>query len=384
MWPVCPLLTTPLTKVISLDSRQRKKQHTERLEEEKKHFTAVITELEDHIAELKIQETGWMRDKDAWASAHQQYQGCIDAMHMEKEELVRQHTLETAQLRQKNAVLLERVQHLEGSVAMSAAPSSTGFAPPTDFSDFGDLPAPWDDFAGHHGFSLETPPAAEPPKPVHVQPQPAETTAHDDDKTVASGLLLMLLLCGAWVASRGSAASSTQLLPAIPDDVRTASATLLDSIYRDTGVHLDGSSAVTKPEPSATAPNAYDFHGLSSAPMDALHRGLTSPSAQQLQEQAFALTPAQYNRITGGEDTLMSPPPTAALEPPRRLKSLSEAVASAVASAGTRPGGLADTYARSLMKDRVPTQVLQDFARMVAQSNFRIDEGRWRHHEPLD
>jgi hypothetical protein len=37
-----------------LDSRQRKKLHTERLEEEKRHYTALINNLEEDMAEAKL------------------------------------------------------------------------------------------------------------------------------------------------------------------------------------------------------------------------------------------------------------------------------------------------------------------------------------------
>ena len=64
----------------SLDSRQRKKQHTERLEDEKKHFTAVINDLEEDLAEAKLA-------LDDWARKEQQYQQYIESMQLEKEEI---------------------------------------------------------------------------------------------------------------------------------------------------------------------------------------------------------------------------------------------------------------------------------------------------------
>ena len=321
-------------------------------------------------------------------------------MLMEKEEMVRRHTLETGELRQKNAILMEQLQRMEGAsmgaAAMSAAPSSTGFS--ADFSDFGELPSAWDDFTTPGRFTIDAEPSPRPADTV-LKPAPphADGPAPEDDKTMASGLLLMLLLCGAWVASRGGASAP---LPAIPDDVRAASASLLDDIYRDSGVALDNtptapshpsaSSFHTKPEPGSAAQpkatlNSFELAGLSNSPLDVIHRQLTAPTPQQLHEQAFALTPAQYGHITG-EDAMMSPPPTAALEPPRRgHKSLSEAMASAVAAAGAKEGGAVETYTRSLMRDRVSTQVLRDFARMVGQqsSGYHPVEGRWN-HEPLD
>ena len=323
-----------------------------------------------------------MRAKENWAASQQQYQACIDSMMLEKEESVRQHTIETGELRQRNAYLMQQLQRYEGA-AMSAAPGvAAGF--PTDFTDFGGLPPPsWDDFAAPPGprFTLE----AEPPRPdpasgmLVPKREPATpaagsmtsppTNSEGDDKGMASGILLVLLLCGAWVASRGgNAASTTSASLAIPEDVRAASGAILDDLYRNSGVRLD--------ENMGLPPRSID-HGPEGAPssfvpgtnvgMEMLHRQLTSPSQQQLREQAFTLTPAQYNHIAGdGEDTLMSPPPTAALDRPSQGRNLGDAVAAAAASAiATGKDGAAETYTRSLMRDRVSTQVLQDFARMV-------------------
>ena len=41
------VVVMPMLICVRLDSRQRKKMHTEKLEEEKKQFTSVMTELEE-------------------------------------------------------------------------------------------------------------------------------------------------------------------------------------------------------------------------------------------------------------------------------------------------------------------------------------------------
>ena len=323
-----------------------------------------------------------MRTKDAWATSQQQYQACIDSMMMEKEELVRRHTIETGELRQKNAILMEQVQRFDGT-----APSApNGFA--SDFPDFGELPAGvWDDFpapAPAPRFTLEAEPAPAPPALPAPSPadRPAEGNAAStdgDDKSVASGILLMLLLCGAWVASRGGSgnpASPAPPLPAIPDEVRAASAHLLDDLYRDSGVALDGAPLAADPATGNSDPGAPfgtpQQQQQQQQPLDALHRRLTAPSPQQLREQAFVLTPGQYNRIAGEDAALLSPPPTAPLEGSRRMaKSLADAVSAAAAQAvASGSEGAAEGYTRSLMRDKVSTQVLEDFARMVGRSKF--------------
>src|SRR5664279_5147865 len=94
------------TFYFSLDSRQRKKQHTERLEDEKKHYTAMINDLEEELGEART-------SLDDWARKEQSYQQYIENMQLEKEEMVRNHTLESGDLRKKVSVLTEHIQRLE-------------------------------------------------------------------------------------------------------------------------------------------------------------------------------------------------------------------------------------------------------------------------------
>ncbi|KAF5014434.1 hypothetical protein F66182_14588, partial [Fusarium sp. NRRL 66182] len=94
----------------ALDSRQRKKLHTEKLEEEKKQFTTVITDLEEALHNMKIREGELLREKAEWLSTQQQYSQWIEGLRMEKDELIRVHTLESAELRKKNNILRETME----------------------------------------------------------------------------------------------------------------------------------------------------------------------------------------------------------------------------------------------------------------------------------
>src|SRR5690349_15659442 len=103
-----------------LDSRQRKKLHTEKLEEEKKHFTQVISELEEALQNMKLREAELLREKSEWMAAQQQINQYIEGLHMDKDEMLRVHTLETAELRKKNNILKETVEKLERQMRSSA------------------------------------------------------------------------------------------------------------------------------------------------------------------------------------------------------------------------------------------------------------------------
>ena len=358
-----------------LDSRQRKKQHTERLEEEKKHYTAVITELEEALQDLRIQEADWTRTRENWATSQQQYQQYIDSLILEKEELVRRHTIETGELRKKNTMLLEQLQRFE-STAMSSAPSSAGFS--TDFPEFEHITLnTWDNFSVANDFTIEAPHTdrhmSNTPK---NEPYPVRT---DGEKAVASGFLLMLLLCGAWVASRSSNSIATSL-PAIPEDMRAASASILNNLYKDSGIQLHG---VSSPAQSLSAPtllkspthrqrsnmNALDTAPLSHPGLETLHHRLTTPSQHQLKEQVFSLTPDQYNELSANDYY-----PQAPFVDSRTTRNVGEVLG---AGKDLREGTIADTYTSSLLRDRVSTQVLKDFARMVAESNLHTP-GTWK------
>lgn len=366
--------------LIRLDSRQRKKQHTERLEEEKKHYTSLITELEETLNETKAQEAAWQREKDNWAMSQQQYQRYIESMAMEKEEIVRRHTIETGELRKKNALLMEKMQRMEGT-AMSTAPSSTGFS--ADFSDFDHLTMnSWDEFSVAHDFSIEADQRVDAPLVAMSKKDMAPDISNNvsgDDKAVSSGFLLMLLLCGAWVASR-SPSDSTNLLPTIPDDLRTASATVLDNIYRDSGVQIQDPTtgpsgfATTMHDAShgpKTTLSAFEFASISQSPLEDLHHRLVAPSEQQLREQAFSLTADQYNDLTSTGGFAHS-----------SSRDTRRSIGEILAASRIPSEGVAETYTQSLMKDRVSSQVLKDFARMVVQSKHG-PQGQWK-SEPVD
>ena len=280
--------------------------------------------------------------------------------------MVRQHTLETGELRKKNAILIDQLQRLDGSV-VSHAPSSAGYS--TDFPDFDHLTmSTWEDFPVTNEFSIEAEPRSEHNNALSTSKNEPRDSGTQEDKAVASGFLLMLLLCGAWMASRSSNSSSA-VIPTIPDEMRLASATVLDNLYKGSGIALEGAAtdSVSAPAPSGssfarpgTALSAYEMAGLSHPPLDSLHQRLTGPSQQQLREQAFTLTPGQYNELTS-----TSAYHTPAFFNNHGARNVGEALGS---TDNVHQGDVADTYARSLLRGKVSTQVLKDFARMVAES----------------
>lgn len=327
---------------------------------------------------MKVRETDLAREKDNWIVSHQQLQRYIDELTLEKEELIQRHTIETADLRRKNAILADQAQKYE-AISMSAVPSSTGYS--ADFSDFDHLTmesSPWDNFSMVNDFGLSAEIKTE--ASLGEPSEGDKVIAKDEGKTATSGLLLMLLLCGAWVASSSNSAVSSPL-PRMPEDVRVASAEVLETIYKDAGVQphravrttgvnpvLESSS--TRHASVKTTLSASEMATLSSSPLATLHHQLATPSHAQQREQAFSLSANQYNGITSG-DILEEPDPPVATH----RRNLGEALA---ALRNEKQGSAAEIYTRSLMWNHVSTEVVRDFARMVTECNSgasRLESG---------
>ena len=346
-----------------LDSRQRKKQHTERLEDEKKQYTALLSDLEEELAEAKIV-------LDEWARKEQQYQQYIETLQMEKEEMVRAHTLETGDLRKKVSVLTEHVQKIE-STAMSTVPSSTGFT--ADYSDIDSLTmdSAWEGISFLNDFPGESEVKPEVSLVPAKKPEAAPAIS-EQDKPVAQGLLMMILLIGAFVASKGP----TPSLPRMSEDVRAASATLLEDVFMDAGVpHVTTHTASGVVEAVAPLPSSESWSGTAPGQLHSTEMvgygpsslgdyadSLAQPTEEQKHEQLFSLTAAQYNGVTS-QDFLQRPPVQSTSQGRRNLAETLAAMRS-----NTKQSA-AEVYTRSVLWDQVPRDVVRNFAKMVSECN---------------
>ncbi|KAI4220540.1 MAG: hypothetical protein L6R36_007546 [Xanthoria steineri] len=354
----------------ALDSRQRKKQHTERLEAEKKHTVNHISDLEEALEGFKLREESWAQEREQLILFHQQQRQCIDELMAEKEELVRRHTIETGELRKKNAYLAEHAQKND-SIAMSAVPSSTGYS--AEYSDFEHLTmesSPWDNFSLVTDFNMEPEHKVENSSLV-IAPKKERNAERESDATTAPGLLLMLLLCGAWVVSNNGASSKSGPISRMPEDVRMASTAVLQTIYSDTGLQTQASNP-TKDFRSTTVRTdssrrsrknsriACEATGRSHSPLGTLHRQLIAPTEQQQRDHIFSMSTDQYNGLTS--DDAMGGSSHVTLPHRRNLRDALAALRL------NKQGSAAEAYTRSLMWDEIPNNIVRDFARMVAES----------------
>jgi hypothetical protein len=310
---------------------------------------------------------------DEWARKEQQYQQYIENMQLEKEEMVRAHTIETGDLRKKVSVLTDHVQRLE-STAMSTVPSSAGFS--AEYSDIDTLTmdSAWDNISFLNDYPTESEVKVE--TTIAPAKKAENTLLSEPEKPAAQGLLLMLLLFGAFVASKGSSPS----IPQMSDDVRAASATLLEDIFNDAGVpqSASGVSEAVAPLPSGTSWSANtaptpsmggnEMVGVTSSSLGDLVDSLAQPSEEQNNEQLFSLSAEQYNGLTS-QDFLRRTPTRSTSQGRRNLgDTLAAMRANSKKSA-------AEVYTRSLLWDQVPSEVVRNFARLVSECNSRNGDG---------
>jgi hypothetical protein len=351
----------------SLDSRQRKKQHTERLEDEKKQFTTIISDLEDEVKTLQMRMEQLMRE-------NQSYQEYMESMNLEKEEMIRAHTIETGELRKKVSVLTDHVQRLEGAAMSASGPGSNTFPGTYDDMDGMTITANWDN-CFLNDFPVETEVKQE---AQIVPPKKTELSFTGDAEKPANqgGLLFMLFLVGAFVLSSRSAPA----IPRVSEDVRAASATLLENVLKDAGIGATTSSMdAVAPQPSGASWSNAPAVGMSDNSMDGvvgssmlgeLGDSLTQPTQEQTNEQLFSLSSAQYNGVNS-QDFLHNPPERSTSQGRRNL---ADALAAMRNNNNNNKQSAAEVYTRSLLWDQIPGEVVRNFAKMVAEVNTPQNE----------
>ncbi|KAI0020595.1 bZIP transcription factor [Xylariomycetidae sp. FL0641] len=341
----------------ALDSRQRKKMHTERLEDEKKHYTALMNDMEGEMNEMTMKMTQLMREKEF-------LQNHIDDLRMEKEELIQTHTIETGELRKKVSILTDHVQRLEST----AMPSNPGYSNAFNEMDGLTMDGPWDSM----GYMGEYPMEAEVKQEMQLVPSKkadASLPSEVEKPATQGGLLFMLFLVGAFVLSN----RSTPNIPSVSEDVREASATLLDNIFKDAGVPHAPENAMTGPmapqpsganwaTPGPVSMGGSSMEGVAPSMLGELADSLTQPTQEQQNEQVFSLTPAQYNGINS-QEFLRAPEPHSNSQGRRNL---AEAVSN---MRNNEKQSAAEVYTRSLLWDQIPGDVVRNFAKMVAECN---------------
>lgn len=368
-------------------SRQRKKQHTEDLEIKEKGYTNQITMLEDQIKALSIECQQRDEERRLLVHRYQESQHNVESLQEEMRTLKVQHNEENSKLRKRINLLTEQID-AGPAPTMSAAPSSTGF---TDFN--AEMEAlnmgthDWDNFIFVNDLQNESTedfsfdqrqmePIAQSPT-LHKQtssntivPSPqAKSKDNASDQPIATGLLFMLLLCGAFVASK-PANSQPRGMPQMPAEVRAAAPTVLSSLLSESvdETHNKPSRSLAYPR-NEPQPSGLPQHGQGHSRLDHMHHHLTAPTKQQQIDEAFSLTPAQYASINNMnmhdfDEHLLHHQQS---NPARPRRNLAETLANLQHQ--HQQSNRAEVYTRSLLWDQIPTEVVKQFKEMVADQN---------------
>lgn len=379
----------------SLDSRQRKKNHTERLEMDKIEWDQ---EKRDLLAQQEADREQWALQQEQWMHRTTQLEQILHAVEYERDEAIRTKVLDTAELRRMNNILKDTVRDLERQQASRtfASDSSDSFA--NDFSNFNVDDSSWDD-----AFSIidaDRDLKMEDPNPLHrlTTPRPPTSTLSDtsvgasdksSDVKVETGAFSwntfnMCLLAGAFLVAQAGTKTSdgsslTTLvnpdLPTLSEDYHAEARNVLHAVLGSASDVVDQSlpSRAAPPVEAGfnNAPSALQTAGSTSS-LDNLHSALTTPSRQQQVAAAFSLSANSYNHVAN-PDTIFDDDDdddvnNAGDAKPTRLQQLFARIQADTDHLDKMSGMGSKARERSVLLDRVPEKVLRDFKEMIART----------------
>lgn len=308
---------------------------------------------------------------------------------MEKEDMIAVHTRETGDLRKKIDILTQHIQQLESNQTSAGGNGPDAFGHSHDSMDTMDMSYGWagldfmNDFSQPHPnlqpMSMvpikEEEPALHTPTTAANANSNTSTTSNNNnnnsnDKSGAQGgLLFMLFLVGAFVMSSRSPPS----IPPVSDEMRAASAALLENVLKDAGVDypttslssiVPHASGASWQGPSAGMAGNSDSVEPSMLLSPRTHIGM--PTEEQRKEQAFSLSAMQYNGVSGQDFASITHHQNPSGESLGR-KNLATAM-DEIRSA-SRQSGAAEVYTRTLLWDKIPNEVIKDFAKMVVDGS---------------
>ncbi|KAJ5097737.1 hypothetical protein N7456_008458 [Penicillium angulare] len=354
----------------ALDSRQRKKLHTEKLEEEKKHYTHSISQLEDAITSFQKREAELLREKNEWIQQQQQVTEYLQNMHIEKDEMIRVHTLETAELRKKNNILMETVEKLERGVKPPMVePHASQF---TGFDNMAMDGHPWDEFSMVNNLAMQDHMPSAPIPPPHALThlnERSEKPNSNSDSPFSWNAFYMCLLFGAFIASNNGAIPGRNL-PQLSEEYRAESANVLKAVLASSPTdvaHSNNAVSVASAGPSQATMTGMDMTQMGPnmggpSSLDELHDTLVMPTEEQERAQVFAMNVDQYNSLTTFEGDGVGFKPQ---QPSNLQQALENMRNNAAQHSRMHDAATSNVYTRSLMWERVPQKVIQDFRRMV-------------------
>jgi hypothetical protein len=341
--------------------------------------------VEEEMRKMAVQLDIHVQEKEQLMRERVQFQEQIQEMTWEKENMVQEHTLATGELRKKISILTERLEN-ENNPAPQAGSA--------DYNDFTnemngltmDPINDWD-FLVNNDFIDNMESDQKPQETSLVLAPKKKEVVAEEEKPIAQGFLMLLLLCGAWVATKSTSSSSPSIpLPQLSDDVRATSALVFNNIMKENALQSTQPTRATGLEPAASGTpsrrlTSHSGSAMSSAVAQASDRlgsianKLLKPTSDQEAEQVFSLSIAQYDSLTStdlprrvystssSDDEPMTPE-TSQSSRRRGLADMLKAM-----SEDAKGDSPANVYTRSLLWDRIPSEIMQEFQQMVAESD---------------
>lgn len=322
---------------------------------------------------LQKREAELLREKGEWMAQQQQISQYVEGLHMEKNEMIRVHTLETAELRKKNNILMETVEKLERGVKPTLADNHAG-----EFAGFENLSMdshPWEEFTMTNGLSMSNPaPLSPAPAAAQVNEKTEESNAAAANYPFSWNAFYMCLLFGAFIASNNTSLPGHSL-PQLSEEYRAESANVLKAVLASSPPELAhptnhaAVSASAAARPSSATITEMEMAQMGPAPtgsstLDELHDTLVMPTEEQERAQVFALNANQYNSLTTFEDDGAGFKPQ---QPSHLQQALAAMRNNAAQQRMQHDTATSEVYSRSLMWERVPEKVIRDFRRMVQE-----------------
>jgi len=280
----------------------------------------------------------------------------LQSSELEKEELIINHSQETGTLRHRLQILSDQIQDM--SIASSKKEENL-VEQVSHVDALGINSGLWNHSSQDSSQSTLT---IAPTKII-----PSTTTSNDRliDQPIASGVLFMILLCGALVASRPE---SSQWLPSLPDEVRLASNTVLDDLLGNSKqlhtanfdinptLMVNGMNSMSN---SAEACTLWDFPNGALATSTSIGLSDDADGANDM-THANEISPMQYNSLTNLDGYAVTNPGTTSNNKRNLVETLTALRAQSISSAG--PG---EAYSKSLLWDRIPAEVIEQFKGLV-------------------
>ncbi|KAI5297598.1 hypothetical protein KEM55_004484 [Ascosphaera atra] len=243
----------------ALDSRLRKKQHTEKLEDEMKQASLTIQGLQQELERMKQIDAMQRREQAYLAQRNADLQQAMEKMQAD-------HICETEALRQKNRSLFQQVDKLNRPVA--------GLG-------FNELNSSWPTYASgetlqvvdhdlNTGFDSISAPSLSPLSSPSFSVVEPDTASKQNDLPFSWNVFCLCLLLGAYVASTGKVSGQ---LPQLSEGYRKESQKLLDAVMpSDSAASADNKGPIFasmngNTEANAAKPDALQqlFAGLQSS-----------------------------------------------------------------------------------------------------------------------